>query len=266
MNGVPGRSLSFERCFNFRDLGGYAGLDGRPVRWRRLFRSMTPQLMTAADAEAVASLKIGLVIDFRGSRFPDSGPVPAKGGTRIPLSPTALMRDDPQYERFWLAPPQEALPQMLERYGEQYAAALRAMAERPGANALFHCRLGKDRTGVFAALVLKLLGVSNDDVVSDYMLTSDDYAEARRLLDELEPHENHANEPNVVREPPTLAGIDGLLQALGSRYGGAYGYFAHYGMPAGLLAAFVDAALEPPPAGPGAKASRLEASGGPVPA
>ena len=67
MNGLPDRVLTFEHCFNFRDLGGYAGLDGRPVRWRRLFRSMTPQYMSEADAVAVAELKITLVIDFEGT-------------------------------------------------------------------------------------------------------------------------------------------------------------------------------------------------------
>lgn len=35
----------------------------------------------------------------------------------------------------------------------------------------FHCAIGRDRTGTFAALVLGLLGVSEGDISKDYELT-----------------------------------------------------------------------------------------------
>ena len=247
MTAVPDRILTFERCFNFRDLGGYAGLDGRPVRWRRLFRSMTPQYMSDADAVAVAELNISLVIDFRGDRYPSSGPIPAPGGTRLALSPTFIQRTDAEFERYRMAPPQEALPKLLETYGSQFAEALTTMAEWPDATALFHCRLGKDRTGVFAALVLKLLGVSDDDVVQDYMLTEQQEPYSRRLLEEVEAGEDVAGrEPLVAKHPPSRAAMEGVLQRLISRYGGAYGYFAHHGVTSESLGAFVESRLEPP--------------------
>jgi protein-tyrosine phosphatase len=266
MTTVPDRVLTFERCFNFRDLGGYAGLDGRPVRWRRLFRSMTPQYMSDADAEAVAHLGISLVIDFRGEAYASSGPLPVDGGTRLALSPAFVQRSDPEYERFRAAPPQEALPKLLENYGPQYARALTAMAEQPDSNLLFHCRLGKDRTGVFAALVLKLLGVSDDDVVQDYMLTEQQEPFSRRLLDEVEVDEVARREPNVAKEPASRPAIEGVLQRLVSQYGGAYGYFAQYGVSAGLLGAVVESALEPPSEALRSMASGSSGPGESVPA
>jgi protein-tyrosine phosphatase len=36
---------------------------------------------------------------------------------------------------------------------------------------VFHCAAGKDRTGVAAALILSLLGVSDRDIIEDYLLT-----------------------------------------------------------------------------------------------
>jgi hypothetical protein len=267
MDRVPDRILTFERCFNFRDLGGYAGLDGRPVRWRRLFRSMTPQYMSEADAAAVAGLDLSLVIDFRGERYKRSGPMPAEGGLRLALSPPLVQRTDAEIERFRTAPPHEALPRLLETYGAQFASALAAMAEHPGSNVLFHCRLGKDRTGVFGALVLKLLGVSDDDVVQDYMLTAQQEPFARALLDQYEDDETiAAREPAVAKEPPSRAAIEGVLHRQVSQYGGAYGYFAHYGVPAGLLGAFVEDALEPAPGDLRDLTAQLEASGDSVPA
>jgi protein-tyrosine phosphatase len=241
MSDTPDRVLTFERCFNFRDLGGYAGLDGRPVKWRHIFRGMTPQYMSNADALAVAELDISLVVDFRGDRFTSSGPVPRPGGKRIALNP---QRNQSELERFRSLAPQEALPRVLETYGHQYATALRAMAEQPRANALFHCRLGKDRTGVFAALVLKLLGVGDDDVIQDYLITEQLEPKVRRLLEEVEGViEDGAL---VAKAPPDRFAMLNVLQRLVSQYGGAYGYFAHFGVPASLLASFVEASLEPP--------------------
>ena len=48
---------------------------------------------------------------------------------------------------------------------------LQTLAEDHGPS-LLHCFAGKDRTGVGAAIVHRLLGVHADDVMADYMLTN----------------------------------------------------------------------------------------------
>ena len=68
MDNTSRRFITFEACCNFRDLGGYAGLHGRPVRWGRLFRSMTPEYMTESDASRAHGLNISLLVDLRGER------------------------------------------------------------------------------------------------------------------------------------------------------------------------------------------------------
>jgi protein tyrosine/serine phosphatase len=242
---MPDRVLRFERCFNFRDLGGYAGLDGRPVQWRRLFRSMTPQYMSESDAVTAARLDISLVVDLRGAAFASSGLVLGADGVRLALSPSSIQRTDAEAERFREAPPEEALPKLLETYGSQFAAGLQAMAERPAANVLFHCRLGKDRTGVFAALLLKLLGVSDEDVVGDYMLTEQYEPFARQLLDEVETDEAvSSREPRVAMEPPSRTAMQAVLERVESQYGEAWGYFMQHGVTSEMLSAFVESRLE----------------------
>jgi Tyrosine phosphatase family len=44
---------------------------------------------------------------------------------------------------------------------------IRAAAER-GEATLFFCKIGKDRTGLMAALVLAACGATNDEIISDY--------------------------------------------------------------------------------------------------
>jgi len=84
---------------------------------------------------------------------------------------TRPLLDDEEVRRALITAP-DAYVSMLRNGAGAYAAALRRVAasEEP---VVFFCAAGKDRTGVFAALVLGLLGVSDADVVADYALTGE---------------------------------------------------------------------------------------------
>jgi protein tyrosine/serine phosphatase len=241
---IATRHVDFEACFNFRDLGGYAGLDGRAMRWGRLYRSMTPQYMTAADAIQASQLGIELVIDLRGERYASSGPIGEAPAVRVPAGPANAWESPKDLDEFLSMAPEDALPKVLEIYGTFFANGLRALAEHPDGAALFHCRLGKDRTGVFAALVLKLAGVSDDDIIADYMLTARSEAAMREFLRRAE-SETPVREGRLMKEPIRRESIENVLQRLVSKYGGAYGYFARYGVDASTLDSVVESLLEP---------------------
>jgi protein-tyrosine phosphatase len=51
---------------------------------------------------------------------------------------------------------------------------------------LVHCAAGKDRTGFVVAMTLRALGVSEEDVLSDYFLTNQVFEEARSRFEERE--------------------------------------------------------------------------------
>jgi protein-tyrosine phosphatase len=51
------------------------------------------------------------------------------------------------------------------------AEALRILATADSPPLVIHCASGKDRTGLLAAIVLSLLGVSDDDIAADFALT-----------------------------------------------------------------------------------------------
>src|SRR5690349_2967709 len=59
------RRIEFVSAFNFRDTGGYLGLDGRAVRHGRLFRSDALGRLDEADRPLFESLGIRTVIDLR---------------------------------------------------------------------------------------------------------------------------------------------------------------------------------------------------------
>ena len=206
MENTSRRFQTFEACYNFRDLGGYAGLHGRPVRWGRLFRSMTPEYMTDADSARARGLNIGLVLDLRGERACGSGAVGEKrllAAWRWGRASCARREDlPPEVKALMVAPPEVALPQLLQTYGPSFAQAVVAMCDDPGAVTLFHCRLGQlPHRRVQRAAAQKLLRVADADVViEDYMLTRYFEPEMKQLLSR---HEDDmaSREPRVAREP-----------------------------------------------------------------
>jgi protein-tyrosine phosphatase len=165
--------------FNFRDLGGYETLDGRRVRRHLLFRSGKLSALTDADVARLAARRIQVVCDLRTPQERQREPS-LTAFSRLYRSwdndvDHSLLREaasaegaTPQHVHDALAATYEAMPWL---YAPMYGSAFRHIVE--GALPLvFHCAGGKDRTGTLAALILTALGVPEEQVVADYMLTN----------------------------------------------------------------------------------------------
>lgn len=90
---------------------------------------------------------------------------------------------------------------------------------------LVHCAAGKDRTGVGVALVLRLLGVTHDDVMADYLLTEHARAaiDARLHRDDIEP----AYPVSFYLVAPEA--LEGVLDVWDAHPDGAEGWFVDAG-------------------------------------
>lgn len=60
--------------------------------------------------------------------------------------------------------------QLLDRAAPRFGAALTELAHPERLPAVVHCASGKDRTGLFVALLLCVLGVDRDTVLDDYAM------------------------------------------------------------------------------------------------
>jgi protein-tyrosine phosphatase len=179
------RHFPLQGASNFRDFGGYAGRDGRAVKWRRLFRSDRLSELTSDDRARLEPLALRHVYDLR--RDSEAAAAPTRWpGARVIRSP--LFNDEAGPNTFQRIAGDDAARHdaALSRaiMGQMYLrmvtepgplAAFRGVFEQlAGEEAypvLFHCAGGKDRTGVTCALVLGVLGVARTDIVSDFMLT-----------------------------------------------------------------------------------------------
>ena len=134
---------------------------------------------------------------------------------------------------------------VIERphFGPKVVEALQVAAEPHASPTVFHCTAGKDRTGMFAAFLLGMLGVKDEDIVRDYALSAPHMEklkeslslnpEGARLLAEIPAH-------SFESQPESM---EMLLVYVSREYGSMKGYVLAHGAHEGLFAALEDALL-----------------------
>ncbi len=178
---TPTRSLQLAGASNFRDLGGYTGLGGRAVRWRRLFRSDHLAALTQDDIVELSRHGLARVCDFRGEaeRAPLLCAMPGLSVHFLPIEPTVVQGMNDLLAAGHQLTARDTVRLMQETYrafvhdnAAAYAEFFRLLVESD-TPLVFHCTAGKDRTGFAAALILLALGVSRQVVMQDYLLTNE---------------------------------------------------------------------------------------------
>ena len=191
------RSLSLSGASNFRDLGGYVGQDGRPLRWRRLFRSDHLARLTPQDTQTLQQLGLARAVDLRG-RAESAAQSYALPGVRYlpqPIEPTVVQRAKDMMAAGHEMTSARAVALMEDTYrafvanNTRQLAGLFASLLDEDTPLVFHCTAGKDRTGVAAALLLLALGVSRETVMQDYLLTNALYRRPEGLATSSVPEE-----------------------------------------------------------------------------
>jgi len=180
---VSRRHLPLTGASNFRDLGGYVGQEGRPVKWRKIFRSDHLANLSAEDLQQIQSIGIKRSFDFRGVQESQAQAYDWPDIQRHSLSiePTVVQRLQAQHLTGKPLTAADALDAMQTTYRDfvrvdsgRFAQLFEHLLDQPEP-LLFHCTAGKDRTGLAAALVLYALGVSEADIWRDYLLTNQLY-------------------------------------------------------------------------------------------
>ena len=59
------RLVAFQGCFNFRDIGGYVGKDGKSIKWGMYYRAGRQDRLTDMDKLKLAELNVSTQIDLR---------------------------------------------------------------------------------------------------------------------------------------------------------------------------------------------------------
>ncbi len=171
--------LLFDGAINLRDVGGYTTKEGQQVVTGSVYRSGS--LARLRDVAQLAQLGVREVWDLRSAeevaKQPDRLPEgiiyqhrPMQNPTRRfqlrALAAIVLRRPERLNKMLLEGYTQLILLQNAHLIGEFFAAVAE---NRP---ILIHCTAGKDRTGIFIALLLDLLGVPRQTIIADYELSN----------------------------------------------------------------------------------------------
>lgn len=194
------RKVAVESMNNLRDLGGYRNEDGLYVRYGVLFRGDDLFPLTRADAVYLENMGIKSIIDYRGVEERNSRPnkeilntttyICSPNSTVAALASASMATDREKIDHMiQQTTSKEGREKMMEsklgmakemvRFVEDDFAInafrdfINVIKRIETAPSVHHCRGGKDRTGYGSALILFILGVSEEDIKSDYLLTAE---------------------------------------------------------------------------------------------
>lgn len=206
------RRLPLEGTPNLRDLGGYETLDGRRLKWGKLYRSSKLSALTDADRAYFHRLGVILICDLRQASEQQLEPTllgneVAYVLAHLPVVPGSSqsflddlyrgimsVQDTPGFMR---AINREFVVSQMPQYAEMFKLLL--SSEPPF---LIQCASGKDRTGFGVALILDVLGLPHQTIIDDYLLTNRYLpieAEIERLSGELKDHTGAEVADDVLR-------------------------------------------------------------------
>ncbi len=172
------RHLEWEGVLNVRDLGGIALEDGGETRYGVLVRADNVRRLTDDGWRSLAEHGVARIVDLRWQVELDEDP---SRDLDIDVVHVSILGEfDPDFEddiRDYMADDDPAgywaisYTRILEKFAPNFARALAAIADAPDGSVLFHCAGGKDRTGLVAALTLRLAGAPIEEIARDYALS-----------------------------------------------------------------------------------------------
>lgn len=169
---------------NTRELGGYVIKDGLATRRNSLWRSDVQNYPSEEDLALLKERGITTILDLRGEKDTTkkpSGFANAEGFRYINCS----------------IDEGSGVPESVEAVPVSYLAIAQAKnmpqvfrtIAKAESGVMFNCTAGKDRTGVVSAILLLHAGVSDEDIIENYVLTREYGRERLELI--------HKNFPEV---------------------------------------------------------------------
>lgn len=195
-----------ESVCNFRDLGGLKTRDGRTVKSGMIFRSDELSRLSDRDLQYLADISLRTIVDLRTDweikRCPDRKPATVCNAVicsmDTPRCLTAIenLHDDKMLDgmdadvrnmlgdvdaKMGTLPEEQIRSTVIKLYErmtteldfiEAFRRIFALLLQEENVPLLFHCMAGKDRTGVVAALILSAIGVDEETIMADYLISN----------------------------------------------------------------------------------------------
>ena len=160
-----------EGTWNVRDMGGWPGLGGNPIKYGKIFRGaqlIAPKspfnvLLTASGIEAMRNVGIRAELDLRSA-------------SQAPNTVSAISKKVNGVQDVDFLNISESVNARMLNF-DRNDANIRELQWiidelKAGKPVFYHCQNGADRTGTLGFLIGALLGMSEGDLAKDYELTT----------------------------------------------------------------------------------------------
>jgi protein-tyrosine phosphatase len=236
----PERDLVWDGCLNVRDLGGLPTSDGGETRRGAVVRADSVRLLSDDGWRALVAHGVRTVIDLRGHHEREEDP-PAELPVEVVHVPF-MEASDAEWEEIAAelesanaeAPDdatanRDAYLIFLERFRDNVAASLRAVADASEGGVVIHCVGGKDRTGLLTAFLLHVAGVDEAAIAADYALSEERLRERHEgWFEGAESEEDLRRLRRIAQtRPETMLGVFAELRR---RYGAVEAYLREAGV------------------------------------
>lgn len=182
------RILKLNGSRNVRELGGYKTKDGFMIKWNKLVRSAELSNLDKNDQNFLTDYGIKTIIDFRSEDEIEQAPdVDLKNVIKI-INPI-LHRDETENSKSpedlkneMISNPAAGPERMKNVYYKMvtstesklaYYRFFETLLAKGNNGIIFHCTSGKDRTGLGSIYLLTALGVPEETIKRDYLLTNE---------------------------------------------------------------------------------------------
>ena len=225
------RTLSVTGMYNVRDLGGLPCADGGTTRFGVFVRADSPHALDGVAQQHIIARGVDTVVDLRSTHERAVQPNPfarqeAVQYVHVPLRATGLqaydLRQITNIDRYYST--------LLRGAQHQFHHIFTTLMQSQ-TTALYHCRIGKDRTGMVTALILDAVGVPHEAIVADYALTTANIVPLIAMYQSERPWYVRQSWYEGLFEAKTRY-MQRFLQELHQRYGGAAAYLQLIGLPA----------------------------------
>lgn len=194
-------SIHLNSIQSARELGNYLTVDGRRIKNGVLLRTASLNGISDQDVRLLTDVyHVSHIVDFRmpmeitGAEDPpipgaqyhhlnviDPSNLPAQDAPGVDIDALDLVQMVKMSEQMGFLNDKMYIGFLATETGKAaYAEFFRILLTAdPNHAVLWHCTSGKDRTGLAAMLLLSALGVDEETVISDYLLTNE--YNARRI-------------------------------------------------------------------------------------
>ncbi len=177
---VGERHILTDKVDNLRDLGGYYQGKTKQIKWGKIYRSGNLSNLSSKDRIILDSLYVKTVIDFRDEKKAKYYPSKYKAPVMKDIYLHSISVDSIGEKVIGgvmkkgdvLVSLQDMYAQILDKDTASLSRLFEILLDQKNYPLLYYCGLGKDKAGLVSILILEALGVDQEEIFYDYMLSN----------------------------------------------------------------------------------------------